>query len=56
MCANLLPENKIDVVKEYQAKGHVVVMAGDGMNDAPASALADVGIASGKSGLSCQRH
>ncbi len=48
--ANLLPENKIEIVKDYQAKGHTVVMIGDGVNDAPALAQSNVGIAMGAAG------
>jgi Cu+-exporting ATPase len=45
--AGVLPQGKIDVVRAWQASGHIVAMVGDGVNDAAALAQADLGLAMG---------
>lgn len=48
--ANLMPEEKVKAIQDYRAQGHVVAMVGDGINDTPALAEADLGISMGAAG------
>lgn len=53
--SEITPNAKLELIKEWQDKGYVVAMTGDGVNDAPALKIADVGLAMGKRGTDIAR-